>query len=74
MFKTLIMEDMLPFFIKYQMFIYPLIIIHLYLAVRFTIKAVQGDIENYNFLKMALVVFLPFVGYYIATKEEQEVT
>ncbi len=66
------MEDILPFFMKYQLVVYPLVILHLFLALRFTIKAVQGDIKHYNFLKMAMVVFLPFIGYYFATKEEPE--
>lgn len=66
------MEDILPFFMKYQLFVYPLVILHLFLTLRFTIKAVQGDINHYNFFKMAMVVFLPFIGYYFATKEEQE--
>ena len=53
--------------------IYFLIIVQLYLGVRYAVRAVTGHIENYSFLKMAMVLFIPIVGYFIATKEETPV-
>ena len=50
--------------------IYFLIIIQLYLALRYAVRAVTLHIDNYSFLKLAMVLFIPIVGYFIATKEE----
>jgi hypothetical protein len=44
--------------------------VQFYLALRYAVKAVTGHIDNYSFLKLAMVLFIPIVGYFIATKEE----
>jgi NADH:ubiquinone oxidoreductase subunit 3 (subunit A) len=66
------MENLYSFITTYYLFVGPILIVHAYLAIRFTVMAIQGDIDNYNFLKMAMVVFIPFIGYYFATKKEPE--
>lgn len=45
-------------------------IIQIYLALRYAVKAVMGSIDNYNILKLAIVLFVPIIGYYLATKKE----
>jgi NADH:ubiquinone oxidoreductase subunit 3 (subunit A) len=51
-----------------------LIIIQIYLALRYAIKAVMGNVDNYNILKLAMVLFIPIIGYYLATKKEMPVS
>jgi hypothetical protein len=47
-----------------------LAIIQIYLALRYAVKAVMGSVDNYNILKLAMVLFVPIIGYYLATKKE----
>ena len=47
-----------------------LAIIQIYLALRYAVKAVMGSVDNYNILKLAMVLFVPIIGYYFATKKE----
>ena len=49
-------------------------IVQIYLAVRYAVKAVTGHIDNYSFIKLAMVLFVPIAGYFIATKEETPVS
>lgn len=56
--------------INFLHFIWILCIVQFYLALRYAVKAVTGHIDNYSFLKLAMVLFIPIVGYFIATKEE----
>jgi NADH:ubiquinone oxidoreductase subunit 3 (subunit A) len=55
-------------------FIYAICILQIYLAVRYAVKAVTGHVENYNILKLAMVLIIPIFGYYYATKEEVSVS
>jgi hypothetical protein len=48
-----------------------ILVYHFYFCIRFTVKAVQGDIDNYSFKKMAIVVLLPFIGYYWMMQEQE---
>ena len=55
-------------------FIWILCIVQIYLALRYALKAVTGHVDNYSFLKLTMVLFIPIVGYFIATKEETPVS
>ena len=54
--------------------IWILCIVQIYLAVRYAVKAVTGHVDNYSFLRLVMVLFIPIVGYFIATKEETPVS
>jgi hypothetical protein len=56
--------------INFLHFIWILCIVQFYLALRYAVKAVTGHVDNYSFLKLVTVLFIPIVGYFIATKEE----
>ena len=45
-------------------------IVQCYLAFRYALKSITGQIENYSFVKLAIVLFVPIIGYYLATKEK----
>jgi uncharacterized protein YggT (Ycf19 family) len=59
---------------KTNLFFVALCLIQAYLIIRFVIKAMQGDVENYNILKLILVMCIPFYGYYYFTKQKEEVS
>jgi NADH:ubiquinone oxidoreductase subunit 3 (subunit A) len=56
------------------LFVYALCILQIYLAVRYVVKAVMRDVENYNIFKLIMVLVIPIFGYYYATKEEVPVS
>jgi hypothetical protein len=56
--------------INFLHFIWILCIVQFYLALRYAVKAVTGHVDNYSFLKLVMVLFVPIAGYFIATKQE----
>lgn len=52
---------------------YFVLAIQMWLTVRYVAKAIVKDVPNYKVYKLAIVLFVPIIGYILMTKETDEI-
>ncbi len=57
-------------FVTWANAIYFLVVIQIFLALRYVVKASFGQVNHYSFLNLILVLLIPIAGYFIVMKKE----